>query len=54
VSSSLLAHALGLALLYPILPYLAWVALIAWTITGIGLVRTLWRGVAAAVADSRR
>ena len=48
-----LAHALGLAFLYPILPYLAWVALIAWTITGIGLVRTLLHGAAAAVAGPR-
>jgi len=44
-----LAHALDLGFLYPVLPYLAYVALAAWAVTFLGLARSLWRGVAAAV-----
>jgi tellurite resistance protein TehA-like permease len=41
-----MAHALGLEFLYPILPYLAWVAITAWAVAFVGLVRALARGVA--------
>jgi tellurite resistance protein TehA-like permease len=36
-----MAHALGLEFLYPILPYLAYVAMTAWVVAFAGLVRTL-------------
>ena len=42
-----MAHALGLEFLYPILPWLVYVAMAAWVIAFAGLVRSLARGIAA-------
>lgn len=44
--TSEMAHALGLDFLYPILPYLAYLALAAWVITFAAFVRALLRAVA--------
>jgi tellurite resistance protein TehA-like permease len=41
-----MAHALDLPFLYPVLPYLGYVAVIAWTIVFVGLVRALLRSIA--------
>ena len=42
-----MAHALGLEFLYPVLPYLVYIAMAAWVIAFAGLVRALAQAIAA-------
>jgi tellurite resistance protein TehA-like permease len=47
-----MAHALDLAFLFPVLPFLGYIALAAWSVAFVGLVRALLRGLLASRGQS--